>query len=307
MQMANFSLRKKIDGDNSSVTLRVIDPFSTNVFRIRAGDDKVVQLTERTAGARRCSSRSSTTTVGRRVSGRYSRISSRAVRGLLLLDEAGGRVAGWTGGQERHGTPTDRCAFAVTVYLSSCPAVHLVHFVASARLPTENASLCAFGASVAVCASPCSVFASAASASFRAWPDSFSASPNRAGRGDLVGRLAAVALELVEIRARQREARRPHDLRLALHVQVVEVHRLRRVELVLRDERARLQLEDVEAARDLGAHDHAVVPVRRPRAGVAPSAVRVERSAIEERDLLRVRRIGPIEHRDAALIPAPAP
>jgi hypothetical protein len=52
VQNINFSLRKKIDGDNSSVTLRVLDPFSTNRFRIKVGDDNVVQLTERTAGVR---------------------------------------------------------------------------------------------------------------------------------------------------------------------------------------------------------------------------------------------------------------
>ncbi len=52
VQFLNFSLRKKLDGDNSSVTLRVLDPFSTNKFRINVGDDNVVQLTERTAGVR---------------------------------------------------------------------------------------------------------------------------------------------------------------------------------------------------------------------------------------------------------------
>ena len=51
-QMANFSLRKKLDGDKASVTLRVNDPFGTGVFRVRAGDDKVIQLTERGMGAR---------------------------------------------------------------------------------------------------------------------------------------------------------------------------------------------------------------------------------------------------------------
>jgi outer membrane receptor protein involved in Fe transport len=52
VQFFNFSLRKKIDGDNSSITLRVLDPFSTNRFRIKVGDDNVIQLTERTAGVR---------------------------------------------------------------------------------------------------------------------------------------------------------------------------------------------------------------------------------------------------------------
>ena len=50
--MANFALRKKLDGDKSSVTLRVNDPFNTGAFRVRAGDDKVMQLTERNMGAR---------------------------------------------------------------------------------------------------------------------------------------------------------------------------------------------------------------------------------------------------------------
>ena len=52
MQMANFALRKKLDGDNSSITLRVNDPFNTGTFRVRAGDGKVIQLTERSFGAR---------------------------------------------------------------------------------------------------------------------------------------------------------------------------------------------------------------------------------------------------------------
>ena len=49
---ANFSLRKKLDGDNSSLILRVNDPFNEMRFKVRAGDDKVMQLTERAAGAR---------------------------------------------------------------------------------------------------------------------------------------------------------------------------------------------------------------------------------------------------------------
>ncbi len=48
----NFAIRRKIDGDNSSVTLRVLDPFSTNHFSINVGDDNVQQLTQRTAGVR---------------------------------------------------------------------------------------------------------------------------------------------------------------------------------------------------------------------------------------------------------------
>jgi hypothetical protein len=48
----NFSLRKKLKGDNASVTLRVNDPFKTGVFRVRAGDEKVMQITERNFGSR---------------------------------------------------------------------------------------------------------------------------------------------------------------------------------------------------------------------------------------------------------------
>ncbi|MEO7458205.1 MAG: TonB-dependent receptor, partial [Gemmatimonadaceae bacterium] len=52
VQNISFSIRKKVDGDKASVTLRVLDPFRTNTFRILAGDDNVTQLTERTAGIR---------------------------------------------------------------------------------------------------------------------------------------------------------------------------------------------------------------------------------------------------------------
>ena len=51
-QMANFSVRKKIDGDNASVSLRITDPFNQGKFRVRAGDDNITQVTERTFGSR---------------------------------------------------------------------------------------------------------------------------------------------------------------------------------------------------------------------------------------------------------------
>ncbi len=52
MQMSNFSLRQKLPGDKSSVTLRVVDPFNTMGMRIEAGDDNVLQITERHFGVR---------------------------------------------------------------------------------------------------------------------------------------------------------------------------------------------------------------------------------------------------------------
>ena len=47
MHSANMALRYKINGDKESIMLRVNDPFGTMRFRVLAGDDKVIQLTER--------------------------------------------------------------------------------------------------------------------------------------------------------------------------------------------------------------------------------------------------------------------
>ena len=52
VQITNFSLRKKIDGDKASVTLRVQDPFRTNKFRVQAGTSTLMQITERNPGVR---------------------------------------------------------------------------------------------------------------------------------------------------------------------------------------------------------------------------------------------------------------
>jgi hypothetical protein len=52
MQMLSMAVRKKLNGDAASVTLRVNDPFNTGTFRVRAGDDKVIQVTERNFGSR---------------------------------------------------------------------------------------------------------------------------------------------------------------------------------------------------------------------------------------------------------------
>jgi ferric enterobactin receptor len=48
MGIANFSVRQKVMGEKASLTLRVSDPFNGTLFRVRAGDDNVIQLTERT-------------------------------------------------------------------------------------------------------------------------------------------------------------------------------------------------------------------------------------------------------------------
>jgi len=52
MGIANFSLRQKIYGEKAAITFRVSDPFDGTRFRVRAGDDNVIQLTERTFNAR---------------------------------------------------------------------------------------------------------------------------------------------------------------------------------------------------------------------------------------------------------------
>jgi outer membrane receptor protein involved in Fe transport len=49
---ANLSMRQKLYGEKASLTLRVSDPFATNRFRVEAGDDNVIQLTERSFNSR---------------------------------------------------------------------------------------------------------------------------------------------------------------------------------------------------------------------------------------------------------------
>ena len=52
MQFANIVLRKKINGDKSSVALRFTDPFNTQLFRVNVTTDDLIQATERRFGAR---------------------------------------------------------------------------------------------------------------------------------------------------------------------------------------------------------------------------------------------------------------
>ena len=51
-QVANFALRKRIQGDNGAVLLRVVDPFELMKFSIRTSDGQVLQLTERNPESR---------------------------------------------------------------------------------------------------------------------------------------------------------------------------------------------------------------------------------------------------------------
>jgi ferric enterobactin receptor len=49
---ANVSVRQKLYGEKMNVSLRVSDPFNTQRFRVRAGNDDIIQLTERTFTSR---------------------------------------------------------------------------------------------------------------------------------------------------------------------------------------------------------------------------------------------------------------
>lgn len=49
---ANVSVRQKLSGDKLSATLRVSDPFKSNNFHVRVGDDNVIQFTDRSFNAR---------------------------------------------------------------------------------------------------------------------------------------------------------------------------------------------------------------------------------------------------------------
>ncbi|MFN2635800.1 MAG: TonB-dependent receptor domain-containing protein [Gemmatimonadaceae bacterium] len=52
VQFTSISFKQKVHGDAAAVTLRFSDPFNTNAFRIRAGDDNVTQITARNFGVR---------------------------------------------------------------------------------------------------------------------------------------------------------------------------------------------------------------------------------------------------------------
>jgi hypothetical protein len=51
-QMTNLTMKKKVDGDKASVSLRLSDPFNTGKFRVQAGDSNITQITERNFGNR---------------------------------------------------------------------------------------------------------------------------------------------------------------------------------------------------------------------------------------------------------------
>lgn len=51
-KMTNVTIRKKLDGDKSSVSVRFADPFNTSRFRVRAGDGNIFQTTERRPAVR---------------------------------------------------------------------------------------------------------------------------------------------------------------------------------------------------------------------------------------------------------------
>jgi ferric enterobactin receptor len=52
MQFTNITFKKKVDGDNGSVSLRLSDPFNTGRMRVQAGTGGLTQITERSFGNR---------------------------------------------------------------------------------------------------------------------------------------------------------------------------------------------------------------------------------------------------------------
>ena len=50
--LANLAVKQKLDGDRSSLTLRIADPFRTMQWGVRGDDGRVIQLTDRHFGAR---------------------------------------------------------------------------------------------------------------------------------------------------------------------------------------------------------------------------------------------------------------
>ena len=88
-------------------------------------------------------------------------------------------------------------------------------------------------------------------------------------------------LELIEIGARHDEARGPLQLLLVRRVGRRELHQGRRVDLVLRQVLAWLELKDVEPTRDLGSVNVAIVPVRQTSTANNEMAD-VERATIEK-------------------------
>jgi hypothetical protein len=50
--MTNLSVRQKLRGDKATATLRVMDPFGTMGWTMRASDGRVIQLMDRRFGAR---------------------------------------------------------------------------------------------------------------------------------------------------------------------------------------------------------------------------------------------------------------
>src|SRR4029079_12953662 len=131
-------------------------------------------------------------------------------------------------------------------------------------------------------------------------------------RRGAIARQTVVAYELIEVRANDRERRRPDELRLALRVVLLQRHQLGRRELVRRQLRAWRKLLDVEAAVELRRVDVAVPVVRAPGSAdrvtcaivrVCRVAWRVDRTAIEECDLRRMVGVGEVHDVDATLIP----
>ena len=139
-------------------------------------------------------------------------------------------------------------------------------------------------------------------------------------------RQPVVAHQLIEVRPNHRERRRPHDLRLALRIVLRRTCTSFAAAISFAESLSLgVQLEDVEAARQLGRVDvcrsSSTRPTSRrscrgcrdrPRAGAAAASTvgarrRIDRSAIEVRELERMIGIGEVASRRRRPDTSPAP
>src|SRR6185312_11308470 len=124
---------------------------------------------------------------------------------------------------------------------------------------------------------------------------------------------AVAANELVQIRADNWERRWPHDVRLALRIVLLQVHELRRCDLICGELIAWRELVDVESAIELGGIDQAVPPVSAPRSTnrtaratitLGRRGSSVDRSAVEVCQVVWVIRVCEVDDIHTALVPA---
>ncbi len=85
-QMTQFSVRQKLMPDKAAVSLWLVDPFNTMRFKIKAWDEKMIQLTERSFEVRAAFLTFQYNLARRRSSGRRDRTTRRSRRLIPLIE-----------------------------------------------------------------------------------------------------------------------------------------------------------------------------------------------------------------------------